>query len=99
MITRRNFVAGLAALIAAPAIVRVSSLMQLRSTPVVVPTWRKFYQGREVVLHGDIAAYASGSAAYIEGLSQQICDTVFYGFAPVNALPGVKFHHREIFAI
>jgi hypothetical protein len=36
MITRRSFVTGLATLIAAPAIVRVDSLMRLRSTPIVV---------------------------------------------------------------
>lgn len=48
MITRRGFVGGLVALLAAPAIVRVSSLMQLRSTPIVVPRWRITYQGRAI---------------------------------------------------
>ena len=41
MITRRNLLAGMASLLAAPAIVRVDSLMALRGvplTPKVIPT-------------------------------------------------------------
>jgi len=37
MITRRNFLGGLAVALAAPAIVKAESLMRLRSTPLLMP--------------------------------------------------------------
>jgi len=42
MIARRSFITGLATLIAAPAIVRAGSLMQVKATPLVLDGGLKF---------------------------------------------------------
>ena len=51
--TRRGFIAGLAALIAAPAIVRASSLMPIRTPKLIIPT-PKFYSNRTIRVYMDI---------------------------------------------
>lgn len=50
MITRRGFIIGLAELVAAPAVVKIESLMRLRSTPqLIVPEFLPVY-GRSPVM-------------------------------------------------
>lgn len=86
MITRRNFVAGLATLLAAPAIVRVSSLMQLRSTPLIVPL-------RESLT---LLEYTK----LMESIRDKMVSSIFYGndaFDPAS-FRGIKFHRNVLLA-
>lgn len=86
MITRRNFVAGLATLLAAPAIVRVGSLMQLRSTPLVVPL-------REPLT---LLEYAK----LMEPIRDRMVSSIFYGndaFDPAS-FRGINFHRATLLA-
>lgn len=84
MITRRNFVAGLATLLAAPAIVRVGSLMQLRSTPLVVPL-RDFLT---------LAEYAER----MEPVWDKMVSSIFYGNDALDpaSFHGINFHRATL---
>lgn len=53
-ISRRSFITGLATLIAAPAIVRASSLMPVRSTKILAFT--EIYNNRVIRMYMDVGA-------------------------------------------
>jgi hypothetical protein len=54
MIARRSLLMGLGSLIAAPAIVRASSLMPIKAPTIVLPAWRSYNQGTPLVVMDDI---------------------------------------------
>lgn len=70
-VSRRGFLAGLTAAIAAPAIVKATSLMPIK---VVKPTMQ------DLVVYGRSPAMdALPSLEFLEGMSQRMAMTLFYG--------------------
>lgn len=85
MIARRGFIAGLAGLLATPAIVRATALM-----PVKVLKTEQY--GRSIALMALPDLRMIQEMAFLEGMSQKIVAQFWYGNADLHPfeLPGLS---------
>lgn len=89
MITRRGLLRGMASLLAAPAIVRASSLM-----PISVPEPEPFMtlaRYAELILAPAVQGRAVDELRYLEGMMQELVCETFYGGSASMELPFTGF--------
>jgi hypothetical protein len=89
LITRRSIFIGAASLICAPAIVRVGSLMSVRS--FVLPTMEQLYPGRQYAGFVDRLKYAALEGALRGGWDVRRIGTLFGGISEDQARVTVAY--------
>lgn len=81
--SRRSFITGLVSFVAAPAIVRAVNIMPVKAIREIVGAdWRYVVRAVDI----DIT--------YVDGLSQSIVQTLFYGDPDAPPTEFVGFHHN-----
>lgn len=91
MTTRRAFLAGLGGIIAAPAIVRASSLMGMPRAPIIEWTEVKSYAVGDVVVEAGCRDF---SVAYV--MAKNICLEHFGNRIPTNFEIEISPYRRPI---
>lgn len=89
MIARRGFIAGLAGLLATPAIVRANALM-----PVKVLKTEQY--GRSIALMALPDLRMIQEMAFLEGMSQQIAGVLWYGDGTHRVVHYDQMYYLEI---
>jgi len=79
--SRRSFITGLAALVAAPAVVRASSLMPVKAPKLLTD---------DETLQRIIRMFEESNRYLVDMMQQQIADSIFYGSAQMEVKSGLS---------